>query len=140
MELIIYTDGASRGNPGHASYGFTIADKGGRLLYKEGKYIGVATNNIAEYKAILAALKFAEKKFLDKKPLKIELFADSLLVTKQLSGQYKLKNPNLRLLFNQIKVLEPSLGSVFYNYIPRAKNKMADLMANLALDDFLASW
>lgn len=134
MILRIYTDGASRGNPGLASYGFTIQDKNGKFLYKEGKFIGETTNNVAEYTAVLAALKKVERELLPKAPLSIELFADSMLVAKQLSGQFKLKNAKLKLFFDQIKRLELSLGRVIYNYIPREKNKIADSLANKALD------
>lgn len=139
MKLIIYTDGAARGNPGLAAYGFTVADEQGRLIIKTGRFIGIATNNVAEYSAVLAALSYVKKKFRSRAAMEIAVFADSLLVTKQLSGQYKLKNPHLKLLFMQIKQLEPSLGRVFYNYIPRSQNKLADLMANLAIDRCL-SW
>ncbi len=134
MKLIIYTDGASRGNPGHASYGFTISDEKGELIYQEGKYIGIATNNVAEYMAVLKALKYVEKEFSSKTPVQIELFADSMLVVKQLSGQFKLKNEKLKVFFDQIKILELSYERVFYNYIPRQRNKLADKLANLALD------
>lgn len=134
MILRIYTDGASRGNPGLASYGFTIQDKNGKFLYKEGKFIGETTNNVAEYTAVLAALKKVERELSSKAPLSIELFADSMLVAKQLSGQFKLKSAKLKLFFDQIKILEFSLGAVIYNYIPRDKNKIADALANKALD------
>lgn len=134
MKLVIYTDGASRGNPGLASYGFTIQDKKDKFLYKEGKFIGETTNNVAEYTAVLEALKRVERELSSKAPLFIDLFADSMLVVKQLSGQFKLKSAKLKPFFDQIKILELSLGRVFYSYIPREKNKIADSLANKALD------
>ena len=134
MKLIIYTDGASRGNPGLASYGFTIQDKNGKFLGKVGKFIGKTTNNVAEYTAVLEVLKEVERELSSKAPLSIELFADSMLVVRQLSGEFKLKSAKLKPFFDQIKVLESSLGKVFYNYIPRERNKLADQLANEALD------
>ncbi len=133
MKLIIYTDGASRGNPGHASYGFTIADEKGKLVYEEGKYIGIATNNVAEYMAVLEALKYI-KKFLSKHPLQIELYADSKLVVEQLSGRFKVKSPHLKPLIEQIQILKMELGGAIHNHVPREKNTEADRLANLVLD------
>ena len=135
MKLIIYTDGASRGNPGSASYGFTISDENRKLLHEEGEYIGKTTNNVAEYTGVIAALKFVKEKYGDKLPVKIDLFADSKLLAEQLSGRYKIKHPNLRPLFDQIKILEMELGSILYTHVPRDKNKEADRLANKALDN-----
>ncbi|MDD5415462.1 MAG: ribonuclease HI family protein [Candidatus Daviesbacteria bacterium] len=133
MKLIIYTDGAARGNPGPASYGFTIADRRGKLLYQEGKYIGVATNNVAEYTAVLQALEYIKKQYKGKK-LEIEFYADSRLVVEQLSGRYKVKSKHLKPITQQIKILAIELGGVLYSHIPRFKNFEADRLANLALD------
>lgn len=132
MKLVIYTDGASRGNPGRASYGFTISDEKGNLNFEEGKYIGVTTNNVAEYIGVLEALKKA-KKILTKHG-QIELFADSRLIVEQLSGNFKVKALHLRPIFDQIKILEMEIGRVFYTHIPRGKNFRADSLANEALD------
>ncbi|MDO8573598.1 MAG: ribonuclease HI family protein [Candidatus Daviesbacteria bacterium] len=136
MKLIIYTDGASRGNPGHASYGFTISGEKGKLLYQEGKYIGIATNNVAEYMAVLEALKYV-KKNLNRESLQIELFADSRLVVEQLSGRFKVKSPHLKPLIGQIQILKMQLGGAIYNHVPREKNSAADRLANLALDSHI---
>ncbi len=133
MRLIIYTDGASRGNPGHASFGFTISDENGRLLYEEGKYIGVTTNNVAEYTGVLEALKYTKKKFGNQK-LEIELYADSKLVVEQLSGRYKVKSPHLKPIIEQIKILSLELGGTTHGHVPRSGNCEADRLANLALD------
>jgi len=134
MKLIIFTDGASRGNPGHASYGFTISDENRKLLYEEGKYIGIATNNVAEYTAVLEALKYIKDKLAKNHQLSIELYADSKLVIEQLSGRYKMKSPHLKPIFEQIKILALELGGVVHTHVPRARNSGADRLANLALD------
>lgn len=133
-KLIIYTDGASRGNPGPASYGFTISDELGKLIYEEGRYIGVDTNNMAEYSAVLEAFKWI-KQNLYKKGLEIELYADSKLVAEQLAGKWKIKNTNLKLIFEKIKLLEMELGAVLYTHVYREKNTVADSLANQALDN-----
>lgn len=139
MTLNVYTDGASRGNPGFASYGFVIISENGQVLHKAGAFLGVATNNVAEYTAVAEAFEFIKKQFKNHIPLRIKLFADSLLVVQQLSGKYKVKNLKLKILFDQIKILELSLGRIFYNYIPREKNKLADFLANQAIDNMLNS-
>lgn len=134
MKLIVYTDGASRGNPGPASYGFTVADSSGKLLYEEGRYIGITTNNVAEYKAVLEALKLIKEKFATRE-IEIEFYADSKLVVEQLSGRYKIKSPHLKPLIEEIKVLSLKLGGVIHAHVPREKNAEADRLANFALDN-----
>lgn len=134
MKLIIYTDGASRGNPGPASYGFTISDEKGKFLYEEGRYIGIATNNVAEYTGVLEALKYVKKTF-SKQALQVELFADSKLVVEQLSGRFKVKSPHLKPLIEQIQILKLELGGAIHNHIPRLHNTQADRLANQALDN-----
>ena len=134
MRLIIYTDGASRGNPGPASYGFTISDEKGKHLYEEGHYLGVATNNVAEYTAVLEAFKWIKENLPAGRQVSIELYADSKLVAEQLSGRYKIKSLNLKPIIEEIKILEIELGGVIYTHVPREKNTLADKLANLALD------
>ena len=133
MKLIIYTDGASRGNPGPASFGFTISDESRKIIFQQGKYIGVTTNNVAEYTAVLEALMYVKKNFKNKK-IQIELFADSKLVAEQLSGNYKVKAIHLKPIIENIKFLSMELGGVIYSHIPRTKNILADKLANEALD------
>lgn len=133
MKLIIYTDGASRGNPGPASYGFTISDGKGELIYEQGKYIGITTNNVAEYTAVYEALKYIRGRFINT-PLEIEFYADSKLVVEQLSGRFKVKSPHLKLIIDKIRVLSLELGGLLHTHVPREKNKEADKLANLALD------
>ena len=134
MKLIIYTDGASRGNPGHAAYGFTISDNQGKLIYEEGKYIGVTTNNVAEYTAVLEALRHVREILPNSKTLEVDLYADSKLVAEQLSGNYKIKAKHLKPLFEKIRILSLEMGSVIFRHIPRSKNIIADKLANQALD------
>lgn len=134
MNIIVNTDGASRGNPGPAAYGFLIKDSNtGKILFKEGKTIGRKTNNVAEYMAVLKALEYIKESF-GSLPHTIEVVTDSQLIASQLSGLYKVKNPNLRLLFDSIKSLEYELGQIFYRNVPREQNKEADKLANQALD------
>lgn len=133
MKIIVFTDGASRGNPGPASYGFTILDENRKLLYEEGRCIGITTNNVAEYTAALEALNYIKKKY-GQKQLRVELFADSKLAVEQLSGRFKIKSPHLKLIIDKIKILSLDLGGVRYTHVPRAKNTAADRLANLALD------
>lgn len=134
MKLIIYTDGASRGNPGPAAYGFTISDEKGKLLYEEGGHIGEATNNVAEYTAVLKALNYAREKFLQNGPVQIQLFADSKLVAEQLSGRFKVRSSLLKPIIEKIKILAIELGGIIFSHVPRSKNILADKLANQALD------
>lgn len=136
MKITIYTDGASRGNPGHSSYGYSIKNEKGELIHEEGKYIGIATNNFAEYSAVVEALKYVEQKF-NKKSLQVKFLMDSKLVVEQLSGRFKIKSKNLIPLIIVIKELEGKLESVTYEHIPRALNSLADSLANKALDSRL---
>ncbi len=134
MKFIIFTDGASRGNPGLASYGYTISDDQGNIINEKGEYIGTTTNNVAEYSAVLNAFKYLLESYLNDLPIEINLFADSKLVAEQLSGRWRIKNENLKLIFNEIKVLENKLGKVTYTHVYRSQNKRADSLANQALD------
>lgn len=135
MNLIINTDGAARGNPGQAAIGFVIKASGGAILHQEGKRIGHATNNEAEYSAVLKSMEYVRDHYSGKYPHQIEIVCDSQLIANQLSGNFKVKNVNLKELFNRIKVLEFELGRVSYRNVPREQNYIADRMANKALDD-----
>ena len=132
MKLTIYTDGASRGNPGPSSYGYRIEEDSGKLLHQSGKYIGETTNNVAEYTGVLEALKWC-KRFL-KAPLRIQFFVDSRLVAEQLSGRFKVKSLHLKPIIEEIKIIYGQLGEVSFKHIPREKNTRADKLANQALD------
>ncbi len=131
--LTIYTDGASRGNPGPASYGFSITDGEGKVLYEEGKTLGITTNNVAEYTAVLRAIEYVKEKF-NGESLALNFYMDSKLVAEQLSGNYKIKSPHLRLLIDKINILKLQIGYATFVHVPRTQNKRADFLANLALD------
>jgi len=139
MKLVVYTDGASRGNPGPASYGFSIQDEGRHPLYETAEYIGITTNNIAEYTAVLQALKYLKDKFSTFSPLDIDVYVDSQLVASQLAGRFKIKSLRLKPLILQIKNLERILGIVKYTHIRRHLNNRADSLANQALDQLIDS-
>lgn len=126
----IYTDGGSRGNPGPAAYGFVVISNG-EPIHKQNGYIGVATNNIAEYTAVIEALKWLSQNFKDKD---LQFFMDSQLVVSQMKGIFKVKNANIRDLLLKIRELESNFKSISVSHVPREKNKEADLQVNLALD------
>ncbi len=134
--LKIYCDGGARGNPGPASAAFVV-EKGGKVIFKNSKYLGNATNNIAEYNAVILALRW----LLGVSSIKyqvssIQVFLDSELVAKQLSGLYKIKNENLRNLFFTVKTLEKKIGKeISYTNVSRTKNKLADFLVNKTLDE-----
>ena len=142
-KIIIYSDGGSRGNPGPAGIGVVIDGKA-----EISKCIGTATNNQAEYTAVIEALKWVLENSNRSNPtyevgfgepdnnLKIELFLDSQLVVEQLNQRYKLKNEGLKPLFNQIQELIGKIGGkVTFSHIPREKNVKADKLVNKALDE-----
>lgn len=133
MKLTVFTDGASRGNPGPASYGFVIKDEKG-YVYEEGKTIGVTTNNVAEYSSVLESMKYIKKNYAKNLPVTVDYFADSRLVVEQLSGRFKVKSAHLREIITKINILRAEIGSVSFNHIPREENMAADRLANRALD------
>jgi ribonuclease HI len=132
-EHIIQVDGASRGNPGHASYGYAVLDPAGNVLHKGCGYIGVSTNNVAEYTALREALKFVLKQEIKS----VEIRSDSELLVKQLKGEYKVKAPHLATLYEECRNLLRRLAWYEIKHVPRAKNKLADQLANQALDEHL---
>lgn len=134
MDFVINTDGASKGNPGPSSYGFVIKSRDGPILHEEGELIGITTNNVAEYTAVIKALEYVISKYFRKAPHKIEIVSDSRLVVEQLSGRFKIKSPNLKPLLEKIKILEFEVGSVFYRSVPREENFLADRLANRAFE------
>jgi ribonuclease HI len=138
MNLIVNTDGASRGNPGPASYGYIIKSTDGVIRHQEGKTIGVTTNNVAEYTAVLESLKYIKHNFTHKAPHVIEVITDSQLIASQLSGRFKIKSLHLKEYLTQIKQLEQGLGEISYRNVPRAQNFIADKLANMALDKKLS--
>lgn len=128
-ELIIHTDGGSRGNPGPSAVGVVITTPDGAEIESFGEYLGEKTNNQAEYGAVIAGLKAAEKY----QPQKIQFVLDSELVVKQLNGLYKIKHPEMRTLFGEVQSL---IGGrqVSFRHVLREHNRGADLEVNKALD------
>ncbi len=129
-KAVIFADGASRGNPGQAAIGVTIRDERGRLIASISRRIGRATNNEAEYRAIIAALE--ETAGLDADRVAIK--TDSELVVKQINGEYRVKKATLKPLYRQVKQLLGALESFTITHIPRRLNAEADKLANEALD------
>ena len=129
--MIIYTDGGARGNPGPAGIGAVIYDEKKNRLAEVAEYIGEATNNQAEYRAVIVAL--TKIKELGGAEI-LEFFLDSELVVKQLNREYKVKNKDLAPLF--VRVYNETLGfkKVIFNHVPREMNKEADRLVNQALD------
>ncbi len=130
--LVIYADGASRGNPGPAAIGATIKDEQGRLIACISQGIGRATNNQAEYRAIIAAL----EKAISLGAREVEVRSDSELVVKQINGRYRVKKAHLKLLYQQVRQLQNSLESFTVTCIPRERNVEADKLANVALKGY----
>lgn len=135
MNLVINTDGASRGNPGQAAYGYIIKDSDGLIIHQEGKTLGIQTNNFAEYTGVIRALEYVRDHLSKKAPHQVLVIADSKLAVEQLSGRYKIKHPVLHELANQIKEVERELGQVRYQHTLRSGNFIADRLANQALDN-----
>ncbi len=136
MKIIIHTDGGSRGNPGPAAIGIVVSrDKD--VIFEKSATIGNTTNNIAEYTAVLEALKHLSSQVSEKID-SVSFCLDSLLVVEQLNGNYKIKNTGLLPLYNEIQKLRSSLSySVTFQYVPRAQNAHADALVNQALDSTL---
>jgi ribonuclease HI len=124
-------DGGSRGNPGPASYGVVVRDPSGKIVAKLKKYIGRMTNNVAEYYGLIAALDYAQSQGI--RQLRIE--ADSELMVKQMRGQYKVKSPELRPLYERARKMAQSLESFRIEHVYREQNSEADALANQALDE-----
>ena len=129
--IYINCDGASRGNPGSAAIGIQIKGEDKKTVLKQhSEYIGKTTNNVAEYLAVLKSLDFA-KKFTNQN---VFIYSDSELLVRQLNGEYKVKNQNLKDLFNQVQKLQNSFQKVIFTHIRREYNLRADQLANEALD------
>ena len=136
-DIVVYADGGARGNPGHAAYGFVIQNKAGDVLHKEGKYIGITTNNVAEYTGLVSALQWI-KEHVPTHHKSVTIFLDSQLVVSQMNGTYRVKDEKLKKLFFTAKGLEQSFAAqIQYCHIPRAKNALADFLVNQALDAIL---
>lgn len=135
-DIIIYTDGGARGNPGPAAIGVVIQDGAEKVLKEFGEYIGETTNNMAEYEALVRALKAAKELFgAELREKKIEVRMDSELVVRQLEGKYKVKEPSLKNQFAKVATMRlEDVPNISFVHIPRAKNARADKLVNAALD------
>ncbi|MFJ9879357.1 bifunctional RNase H/acid phosphatase [[Kitasatospora] papulosa] len=131
--LVVEADGGSRGNPGPAGYGAVVLDPlDTATLAEAAEYIGVATNNVAEYRGLIAGLKAVRDLFPDT-PVQVRVRMDSKLVVEQMSGRWKIKHPDMKPLAEEAARILPA-SSVTYEWIPRAENKHADRLANEAMD------
>lgn len=133
QKLIVNTDGGSRNNPGPAGVGVVFSDEKGEVIATFKKYIGEATNNVAEYSALVLALEKAK----DFEASEIECRLDSELVVKQLNGEYKVKDPGMRELYNKVQELI-FFKPVKFVHVRREFNKLADKLVNEAVDEHLA--
>jgi ribonuclease HI len=128
------TDGAARGNPGPAGIGLVLETPDGRVLERRARGIGWATNNVAEYTALIEGLELAESKGIKD----LVVLSDSTLLVEQMRGSFKVKSPRLRLLHAQARELTSKFRSVGFQFVPRAENAEADRLANEGIDDWIA--
>lgn len=128
--ITAFCDGGARGNPGPAGFGVSIEDEKGETVASLSEYLGIRTNNFAEYSGLLAALEFARR---NDRP-RLRVVSDSELMVKQIKGQYKVKSPDLRPLYEEAKRLIAGLESFQIQHVLRNKNREADRLANEAMD------
>ena len=135
-KYLIHTDGGSRGNPGPAAIGAVIEKSGGGMKHEYGEFLGHATNNEAEYKAVIFALKKLKQLVGKDKSgeAEVEFHVDSELLVRQLGGQYKVIDEKIQKLFLEIWNLRIDFGKVIFKHVPREENKEADRMVNAAMD------
>ena len=127
----LFTDGASRGNPGEAGAGIVLLDDDNQELVARSLYLGSSTNNVAEYKALILGLETAIQLGCSR----LAIFMDSQLIVRQVQGRYKVKNANLKPLFDEVKSLLANINSWSIDHVPRAENKRADELANRGIDE-----
>ena len=132
---VAYTDGGSRGNPGPAGWGVRIEDGNGNLVEEFCGSLGTATNNVAEYTGLLAALHWA----LAHSVTTLRVRSDSELLVKQMKGVYRVKNPGLQPLYREAQQLAARIGRVTFEHVRREQNTDADRLANKAMDDAAAA-
>ena len=130
MSIVAYIDGGARGNPGPAGYGVRIEDEAGTLIDEFHGFLGSATNNIAEYNGLLAALRYAR----EHGHRRLHIKSDSELLVKQMRGEYRVKNAGLQPLYKEACSIARSLERIVYEHVRREQNKDADRLANLAMD------
>jgi ribonuclease HI len=136
MKIIINTDGGARGNPGPAGIGVTIVEESGAAIKELKEYIGEQTNNVAEYEALILALKETKKLFEGKlSDIEIEVRMDSELVVRQIEGRYKVKEPTLKEKFAEVKKLLENIPNITFTHVRREQNTRADELVNEAIDE-----
>ena len=135
MKARLFTDGGARGNPGPAAYAYVLEDAAGTVLAAEGSTIGVATNNVAEYRGLVAGL----EKAVELAVADLVVMSDSELMVKQMRGEYRIKNAGLRELSIEATRFARQLASVEYRHVFREHNELADRLVNEALDGASAS-
>jgi probable phosphoglycerate mutase len=129
--IVAYIDGGARGNPGPAGYGVRVEQQDGSLVEEFGESIGVATNNVAEYRGLLAALEWARSHGHNQ----LHVRSDSQLLVQQMLGNYKVKHPGLIPLYGRARVLAHDIGRVTFEHVRREANTHADRLANAAMDE-----
>src|SRR5687768_6543879 len=132
--IVAYIDGGARGNPGPAGYGVRIERPDGTLVEEFHESIGTATNNVAEYRGLIAALEWAAAH----KETEVQVRSDSLLLVQQMLGHYKVKHPGLQPLHARARLLAAEVGAVTYEHVRRESNTHADRLANAAMDEAAA--
>ena len=130
LKLVLHVDGGARGNPGPAAIGVVVSEPGGTVVDEVAERIGLATNNVAEYRAVLRGLERARELGASE----VEIVGDSELVARQLSGAYKVKHPALRPLYEQAMMALVGFRQWRIRTVPRAENARADALVNAALD------
>jgi ribonuclease HI len=130
-KIVAYIDGGARGNPGPAGFGVRVEGADGTLIEEFAESIGTATNNVAEYRALLAALEWASRHGRDQ----LHVRSDSLLLVQQMLGNYKVKNAGLQPLHAKARLLAHQIGRVTFEHVGRSLNAHADRLANSAMDD-----
>ena len=130
MRVLLYTDGGARGNPGPAATAYVLQADDGTVLAAQGEAIGVATNNVAEYSALVSGLRRA----IELGVAELEVRSDSELMVKQMRGEYRVKSPALQELYLDTSRLASQLGSVTYTHVRREHNELADRILNDVLD------
>jgi probable phosphoglycerate mutase len=135
MEVNIYTDGGARGNPGVSGYGLVIYGEDNAILYQEAKYLGIKTNNEAEYMGLIGALEWLKNNKDELNINKLNFHSDSQLLVRQIQGRYKVKAPNLMPLFIKVQQLLNQIALPYhFTDVRREFNKLADQLANQAMD------
>jgi len=129
--IVAYIDGGARGNPGPAGYGVRIQSADGTVLDELHGALGIATNNVAEYNGLLAALRWAVENNISR----VQIRADSELLVKQMRGEYKVKNPGLQPLYVRARLLVAELDDVKFEHVRREFNAEADRLSNLGMDE-----